>query len=104
MQKVNQALKIVLQISKRKTDKKTKKINQLDYFKMIIQLDLLPQVLSIFFACFNFCSRTTADYMYICIHEYKQMTAAEQMKSDALYSRQCNRLITKDKIFHVSVF
>lgn len=31
------------------------------------------------------------------------MTAAEQMNSDALYSRYCNRLITKDKIFHVYV-
>lgn len=41
--------------------------------------------------------------MHVCVYECKQMTAAEQMNSDALYSRYCNRLITKGKIFHVYV-
>lgn len=71
MQKVNQVLKIVLQISKRKTDTKTKKINQLDYFKMIIQLDPLPQVLSIFL---HVLTSVQGPQLIICMYVYMNVS------------------------------
>lgn len=66
MKKLNQALKIVLQISKGKTDKKKKKKknpHKEDKLAELFQDDNLVPL--IFCIRFNFCSRTTADYIYI---------------------------------------